>query len=91
MYGAKHELLMSRTKDTDPIIRSSKKNAAVTADVTKPGKVNLTNLRWRMPVLKLPTKYSFEMVADFKAEKILLVETPRGAVRRFPRSGFNSA
>ena len=41
MYGAKHELLMSRTKDSDSMIRSSQKNAAGTADETKLGKDNL--------------------------------------------------
>ena len=47
---------MNKAKYTDPMTRSSKKNAADTVDETKPEKVNQAKLSWRMPILKLSTE-----------------------------------
>ena len=68
MYGATHELTLHRTDDTDSMIRSSQKNTDG-SDETKPGKVNLTKLSWRMPILKLSDKYSLELLSDIKDKR----------------------
>ena len=73
MYGATHELTLHRTDDTDFMIRSSRKNTDK-SDETKPGKVNLTKLFWRMPILKLFDKYILELLSDIKDKKIIPVE-----------------
>ena len=68
MYGAKHELTLGRMDDTDSMIRSSRKNTDG-SDETTPGKVNLTKLSWRMPILKLSDEYSAELISDIKRQK----------------------
>ena len=73
MYGTKHKLALGRTDDTDSMIRNSRKKADG-SDETKPGKINLTKLSWRMPILKLSDEYSAELISDIKGKQILLVD-----------------
>ena len=73
VYGAKHELTLHRTEDTDFMIISSRKNIDG-KDKSTHGKVNLTKLSWRMPILKLSVEYRLELLAVIKGKKILPVE-----------------
>ena len=44
--------ILGRPDDTDSMIRSSRKKT-YGSDETRPGKINLTKLSWRMTILKL--------------------------------------
>ena len=72
MYGAKHEICLHRSDDEDAILRSSAKDG--TADKIKPGKIVLTKLSWRMPIIKLSDKRSIQLLSDVKDKKVLPIE-----------------
>ena len=74
MYGAKHEISLHRSDDDDAILRSSEKDSGGTVDKVKPGKIVLTKLSWRMPIVKLSDKSSIQLLSDVKDRKVLPIE-----------------
>ena len=74
MYGAKHEICLHRSDDEDAILRSSEKGTGGTVDLVKPGKIVLTKLSWRMPIIKLSDKSSIQLLSDVKEKKVLPIE-----------------
>ena len=74
MYGAKHEISLHRSDDEDAILRSSEKGTGGTVDLVKPGKIVLTKLSWRMPIIKLSDKSSIQLLSDVKDKKVLPIE-----------------
>ena len=72
MYGAKHEITLHRNGDDDAIHRSNVKASG--EDKTKPGKIVLNKISWRMPIVKLNDKASIDLLGDVKNKKILPIE-----------------
>ena len=73
MYGAKHEITLHRNGgDDDAILRTSLQTTG--QDNTKPGKIVLSKISWRMPIVKLSDETSFNLYSDVKNKKILPIE-----------------
>jgi hypothetical protein len=76
MYGAKHELTLHRTNDDDALHRSDEKesDAEDAADKVKKGKITLTKLSWRMPIVKLSDQSKIKLFSDVQAKTIIPIE-----------------
>jgi len=73
MYGAKHELILHRTSNDDAIYKSDEKLADNTEKVKK-GKVILSKVAWRMPIVKPSDESKISLYGDIKDRAVLPVE-----------------
>ena len=76
MYGAKHEITLYRTEDDDAIYRSNEKVSAAedAADKFKRGKINLTKISWKMPIVKLSDQTKIDLYKDISNKTVLPIE-----------------
>jgi hypothetical protein len=72
MYGAKHEITLHRSDDEDAIFRSSEKEGD--EDKVKKGKITLTKISWRMPILKLSDESKISLFGDVQKKVIIPIE-----------------
>lgn len=73
MYGAKHELTLHRTSNDDAIYKNAAKDEDG-EDVVKKGRINLTKISWRMPILKLSDETKINLYSDIQNKEVIPIE-----------------
>ena len=75
MYGSKHEITFHRKDDVDAIFRNNESvSEEDTSDKVRKGKLKLTKLSWKMPIIKLSDEAKVNLYTDIQNKVQLPVE-----------------